>query len=230
MKTAPLEAVLFDLDGTLLDTAPDFIAVLRALMAEHEIQSALTDHQIRSQVSHGAGALVRLGFNIKQHDPSFDPLRDQFLSIYSQQLSQRTRLFAGMDKLLSDIEQQGLPWGIVTNKPERYAIPLLTDLNLRSRAGTLICPENVSHAKPDPESLLLACKQINANPLNTAYIGDHRRDIEAGKRAGMETIAVEYGYIDQADPIDSWNADILVKTVPSLSQWFWQRIATQAAT
>ena len=230
MSANSLEAVLFDLDGTLLDTAPDFIDVLRTLMKQHGIQSALSDLQIRSQVSHGAAALISLGFEIDNQHPDFPPLREQFLELYAAQLSQRTRPFSGIETLLDDIEQQGLPWGIVTNKPALYATALLKDLNLLQRSGTLICPDHVSRAKPHPEPMLLACERINCNPLNTAYIGDHRRDIEAGAGAGMETVAVEYGYIDENDPINTWEADTVVTTVADLSQWFWQRIATPAAS
>ncbi|MBV1916238.1 MAG: HAD-IA family hydrolase [Pseudomonadales bacterium] len=224
--TPPLEAVLFDLDGTLLDTAPDFIAVLRALMTEHQIESGLSDLQIRSHVSHGSGALVSLGFDIDTGDQRFEPLREQFLELYAARLSESTRLFPGIEALLVNIEQQNIPWGIITNKPERYATPLLDDLNLLARTHTLICPEHVSNAKPDPESLLLACSQINCNPRNAVYIGDHRRDIEAGNRAEMETIAVLYGYIDSNDPPHTWGADTSVEDVAALTDWIGQRIAT----
>ena len=229
MKAKPLEAVLFDLDGTLLDTAPDFIAVLRALMAEQQIKSDISDAQIRSQVSHGAAALVSLGCNINNQHQHFEPLRERFLELYAARLSQSTRLFPGIEELLISIEQQGLPWGIITNKPLRYATPLLEDLNLLRRTDTLVCPEHVSNSKPDPESMLLACSQINCNPRNTVYIGDHRRDIEAGRNAKMETIAVLYGYIDENDPPQDWGADISLETVAELSDWFWQRIAARPA-
>ena len=230
MNAAPLEAVLFDLDGTLLDTAPDFIATLRALMTEQQIRSNISDTQIRSQVSHGASTLVSLGCNVSQQHPQFEPLRERFLELYAARLSQSTRMFPGIEKLLVSIEQQGLPWGIITNKPLRYATPLLEDLNLLKRANTLVCPEHVSNAKPDPESMLLACSQINCNPRNTVYIGDHRRDIEAGRNAEMETVAVLYGYIDKNDPPHNWGADISLETVAELSDWFWQRVAAHPAS
>ena len=229
MAPKPLEAVLFDLDGTLLDTAPDFIAVLRSLMAEHQVESDLSDLQIRSQVSHGSAALVSLGFNIDIKDQRFELLKAQFLELYAARLSESTQLFPGIDELLEIIEQHNMPWGIITNKPERYATPLLNDLDLLARTNTLICPEHVNKAKPDPESLLLACSQINCNPHNTVYIGDHRRDIEAGNRAEMETIAALYGYIDPNDPPHTWGAGSSIENVTALTKWFRQRIAAQTA-
>jgi len=226
----PLEAVLFDLDGTLLDTAPDFIGVLRTLLEEQNLPTTLTNAQIRSQVSHGAAAMVSLGFNMNRQHPQFESLRLRFLELYAARLSQSTRLFPGMEELLQAIEKQGLPWGIVTNKPLRYATPLLENLNLSDRCSTLICPEHVQKPKPAPEPMLLACEQISCNPHNTVYIGDHRRDIEAGNHANMQTIAVLYGYIDENDPAESWKADILVDTVIQLTSWFGQQFAAAPAS
>ncbi|MBL4583991.1 MAG: HAD-IA family hydrolase [Pseudomonadales bacterium] len=226
----PLEAVLFDLDGTLLDTAPDFIGVLRTLLEEQNLPTTLTNAQIRSQVSHGAAAMVSLGFNMNRQHPQFESLRLRFLELYAARLSQSTRLFPGMEELLQAIEKQGLPWGIVTNKPLRYATPLLENLNLSDRCSTLICPEHVQKPKPAPEPMLLACEQISCNPHNTVYIGDHRRDIEAGNHANMQTIAVLYGYIDENDPAESRKADILVDTVIQLTSWFGQQFAAAPAS
>jgi phosphoglycolate phosphatase len=201
-----LEAVLFDLDGTLLDTAPDFVTTLQLLLARHN-KPALDENAIRQTVSHGARALVSLGFGIDETDAGFEDLRQQLLAIYLTKLSEKTALFDGMDRVLAHLEQRQIPWGIVTNKPSLYADKVLADLKLDSRSSVTICPDHVSKAKPDPEPMLLACSQINCNPDNVIYVGDHRRDIEAGRNASMTTIAANYGYIDPNDPAESWNAD-----------------------
>ncbi|MFT6725043.1 MAG: 2-phosphoglycolate phosphatase [Arenicella sp.] len=201
-----LEAVLFDLDGTLLDTAPDFITTMQLLLARHS-KPAITANAVRQTVSHGSKALVKLGFGINETDIEFEDLRQQLLAIYLTKLSEKTALFSGMDTVLAHLEQQQIPWGIVTNKPSLYADKILTDLKLKSRSSTTICPDHVSKTKPHPEPMLLACKQINCLPENVIYVGDHRRDIEAGRNANMKTVAASYGYIDPQDPIPSWNAD-----------------------
>jgi phosphoglycolate phosphatase len=201
-----LEAVLFDLDGTLLDTAPDFITTMQLLLARHS-KPALTPNAVRQTVSHGSKALVKLGFGINETDEEFEDLRQELLAIYLTKLSEKTALFSGMDTVLAHLEQQQIPWGIVTNKPSLYADKILTDLKLNSRSSTTICPDHVSKTKPHPEPMLLACKQINCLPENVIYVGDHRRDIEAGRNANMKTVAVSYGYIDPQDPASTWNAD-----------------------
>jgi 2-phosphoglycolate phosphatase len=210
-----LEAVLFDLDGTLLDTAPDFVTTLQLLLALHN-KPALDENAIRQTVSHGARALVSLGFNIDESDANFEDLRQQLLAIYLTRLSEKTALFDGMEIVLAHLEQRKIPWGIVTNKPSLYADKVLADLKLDSRSSTTICPDHVSKAKPDPEPMLLACSQINCNPDKVIYVGDHRRDIEAGRNANMTTIAANYGYIDPKDPAESWNADYTINHASEL--------------
>jgi 2-phosphoglycolate phosphatase len=204
-----LEAVLFDLDGTLLDTAPDFITTMQLLLARHS-KPALTPNAVRQTVSHGSKALVKLGFGINETDEEFEDLRQELLAIYLTKLSEKTALFSGMDTVLAHLEQQQIPWGIVTNKPSLYADKILTDLKLNSRSSTTICPDHVSKTKPDPEPMLLACKQINCAPENVIYVGDHRRDIEAGRNANMKTVAANYGYIDPNDSAQNWNADYTI--------------------
>ena len=204
-----LEAVLFDLDGTLLDTAPDFITTMQLLLARHS-RPALDENTIRRTVSHGARALVSLGFDTDISSPDFEELRQELLSIYLTKLSEKTALFSGMETVLAYLEQQQIPWGIVTNKPSLYAHKILADLKLDSRSSTTICPDHVSKTKPDPEPMLLACKQINCLSENVIYVGDHRRDIEAGRNANMKTVAANYGYIDSNDPVNTWQADFTI--------------------
>lgn len=201
-----LNAVLFDLDGTLLDTAPDFFVVVNQLCERHH-RTPISYDAIRATVSHGARALVTLAFEIEPDNPQFEPYRQELLALYSNHLAVKTCLFHGLDELLGWLESQSIDWGIVTNKPRLYAEPILSALALEQRCSVLICPDDVTNTKPDPEPLLLACRQLNCNPSNTLYVGDHRRDIEAGQRAGMHTLAAGYGYIDPSDPSQSWGAD-----------------------
>jgi phosphoglycolate phosphatase len=179
---------------------------MQLLLARHS-KPALTANAVRQTVSHGSKALVTLGFGINETDMDFEDLRQELLAIYLTTLSEKTALFNGMDTVLAHLEQQQIPWGIVTNKPSLYTDKILTDLKLKSRSSATICPDHVSKTKPHPEPMLLACKQINCLPENVIYVGDHRRDIEAGRNANMKTVAVNYGYIDPQDPAPTWNAD-----------------------
>ena len=203
---AKLHAVLFDLDGTLLDTAPDFFVVVNQLCERH-LQPPVSYNTIRATVSHGARALVTLAFKLEPSDPLFEARRQELLALYSSHLAVKTCLFSGLEELLTWLENQSIAWGVVTNKPRLYAEPILSALSLEQRCSVLVCPDDVTHTKPDPEPLLLACQHLNCRPLDALYIGDHRRDIEAGRRAGMATMAAGYGYIDPNDPSQSWDAD-----------------------
>jgi phosphoglycolate phosphatase len=198
-------AILFDLDGTLIDTAPDFALVLNQLRDQHSLEP-LPFSAIRETVSQGAKALVTLAFDKSEGDEGFDTLRQALLDLYSQHLAVESCLFPELDQLLDWMGAQNLPWGIVTNKPSLYAEPIIEALNLSDRCGVLICPDHVSNTKPDPEPLLLACERLNCDPLQSVYIGDHRRDIEAGHNASMTTIATAYGYINSGESISDWNA------------------------
>jgi phosphoglycolate phosphatase len=216
MKMTPeLKAVLFDLDGTLLDTAPDFATVLNAMLERHN-RAPAPYQAIRQTVSHGARALVQLGFDTGEGDAGFEDLLDELLSQYQAHLSERTSLFEGMADLLQLIEAQRIPWGIVTNKPARYTDALLRDLQLAHRCATTICPDQVKHRKPHPESIYLACSKVGCEAFEAIYVGDHRRDIEAGINAGMPTIAAAYGYVTEADPPHRWGADRVANTVHEL--------------
>ncbi len=204
-----LKAVLFDLDGTLLDTAPDFAVVVNRLCQQHG-RAAISYEAIRATVSHGARALITLAFQLQPGEDNFEPLRQQLLALYADHLAVNTAPFDGIPELLGYIEHAGLDWGIVTNKPRIYTEAILLALDLDQRCSTVVCPDDVSQTKPHPESLLLACKHIACQPRQAIYVGDHRRDIEAGNNAGMKTIAAAYGYIDPDDPIENWQADYSV--------------------
>lgn len=210
-----ISALLFDLDGTLIDTAPDFALVLNGMRRRRQL-SDITFEDIHATVSDGARALVQLGFKLNEGDEGFEALRQELLDDYLQNLSQQSRLYPDMEDVLSWAESRDIPWGIVTNKPARYAEPLLRDLKLAERCASLVCPDHVKQRKPHPEPILLACAQMNANATTAVYVGDHRRDIEAGKNAGSTTVACSYGYIHPGDPAQRWGADYTIETASEL--------------
>lgn len=209
--------VLFDLDGTLIDTAPDFIRCLNELRQAHEMPALPASH-IRRSVSNGARAMIQVGFGLEPEHPDYLEKHTAFLDLYEAGVAVETALFEGMEIILKDLEARNIPWGIVTNKPVRFAAPLIEALDLAERCAALICPDHVTDRKPHPEALLLACQEVGADPANGVYVGDHERDIEAGRNAGMTTIAVRYGYIEQPEAVDLWQADIVADTVSDLAK------------
>lgn len=204
-----LRAVLFDMDGTLLDSAPDFIAICQAMRAERGLP-AIADKLVRDQVSGGARAMIAAAFALPPEDAAFEALRLEFLERYQEHCAVLTRPFDGIDALLADIEAAHLRWGVATNKPVRFAEPIMQRLGLAERCATLVCPDHVSQSKPDPEMLLLACRQLELQPAEILFIGDDARDIEAGRAAGCRTAAVTYGYIHPDDNPRHWGADVVV--------------------
>jgi N-acetyl-D-muramate 6-phosphate phosphatase len=204
-----LRAVLFDMDGTLLDSAPDFVAISQTMRAERGLPP-ISDKLIRDQVSGGARAMVAANFAMNPEDEGFEALRLEFLERYQSHCAVLTRPFDGMHELLEDIEQAKLIWGVATNKPVRYAEPIMQQLGLAQRSAVLVCPDHVSRSKPDPEMILLACAKMGVEPAATLFIGDDERDIEAGRAAGCKTAAVTYGYIHPQDNPRNWGADIVV--------------------
>jgi phosphoglycolate phosphatase len=215
--TPETSAVLFDLDGTLIDTAPDFIRCLNQLREQHGLPALPAEH-IRRSVSNGARAMVRVGFGLEPDHPDYLEKHTAFLDLYEAGVAVETSLFEGMDELLKTLEARGIPWGIVTNKPARFALPLIEALDLADRCAALVCPDHVTQRKPHPEALILACRQMGTEPGTAIYVGDHERDIEAGRNAGMKTIAVRYGYIEQPESVDLWQADLIADTVTDLAK------------
>ncbi|CAH0990765.1 N-acetylmuramic acid 6-phosphate phosphatase [Sinobacterium norvegicum] len=209
MSRLPLAAVLFDLDGTVLDTAKDFEWVLNQQLATHQRES-VSYEKLRSVVSHGARAMVSLGFDIQQDAPGFEALRQEFLALYQQHLCHRSKLFDGMQEVLDWCVEQRLPMAIVTNKPSTFTLALLDKLELSHYFTSVVCPDDVSQAKPSPEPLLLAAEQLQVNAKQCLYIGDHIRDIDAGRAANMSTMACRYGYIEDDDSADNWLADMVI--------------------
>ncbi|MGL4315389.1 MAG: N-acetylmuramic acid 6-phosphate phosphatase MupP [Pseudomonas sp.] len=204
-----LRAVLFDMDGTLLDTAPDFIAVCQAMLKARSLP-AVDDQLIRDQISGGARAMVAATFAMDSEAEGFEALRLEFLERYLKHCAVLSRPFDGMSELLAEIEQAKLIWGVATNKPLRFAEPIMRQLGLAERSAVLVCPDHVSRSKPDPEMLLLACQKIGVQPGEVLFVGDDARDIEAGRAAGCKTAAVTYGYIHPDDNPSHWGADVVV--------------------
>lgn len=220
-----ITAVLFDLDGTLIDTAPDFIRILKHMGSQKNWQIP-ADELIREQVSAGAAAMVKLMLDHNDNKFNADELtqyRQQFLDTYEADICVDSQIFAGLNATLQHLEQQGIPWGIVTNKPRYLAEILLDKLQLTERCQVLVCPDDVSQTKPDPEPMYLAMEQL-ALEKNVAgsviYVGDHIRDIQAGNAAGMITVLAGYGYIPPEDQQDlqSWQANYVVDTSANLSR------------
>ena len=225
-----MKAVLFDLDGILIDTAADFVRIIQQ-MCRDEQRPVVEAEIIRTQVSEGARAMVQLVYpEMDVTDPVFLAHRQRFLNTYGDNIVVDTNLFEGMYPLLEELEAHQIPWGIVTNKPRGLSELLLAALNLTERCAVLVCPEDVSKTKPDPEPMYLAAKQLNLEARDIIYVGDHPRDIDAGRNAEMYTILAAYGYlpVESRDDLLAWQADAIIQTVPELHQLLKNKIAVLA--
>ena len=211
-------AVLFDLDGTLADTAPDLAAALNQMLQE-DGRAPLPFAELRPWVSWGAMRMIRVGYGDGLGAEALQTLRGRFLSCYEAGLCRESRLFPGVPELLAALESAGVPWGIVTNKPGWLTEPLLGALGLGGRAGTVISGDTLPHAKPHPMPLLHAARELQAEPRGCTYVGDNIRDIEAGRAAGMRTIAATWGYIPDDDDPAAWQADALLEDAWALARW-----------
>ncbi|MEA3300296.1 MAG: HAD-IA family hydrolase [Pseudomonadota bacterium] len=209
------DAVLFDLDGTLLDTAPDFVTAINRVLAERGLPPR-AESQVRAAVSHGSAGLIATTFDLDASHPDFEPLRQALLTHYRTCLTDETRLFPGMERVLEALAVRGIPWGIVTNKPAQYTDAIVARLPWPSPPATVICPDHVTRTKPDPEPILLACRQLDLVPGRAIYVGDHLRDIEAGRNAGTATVAAAYGYLDAGENPAEWGADHIIERADQL--------------
>ena len=218
MSQAHIKAVLFDLDGTLADTAPDLAFALNSVMQSQGL-SPLPYAAIRSAASHGIAALLKIGFGITPDAPEFEGLRQQSLDIYAANIARETRLFDGMETVLQHLESNNIPWGIVTNKPAFLTDPLAEKLGLTSRTPCIVSADTTPHSKPHPAPMLLACKLINTAAENCLYIGDAARDIEAGNVVGMTSLIANWGYIAADDKPDEWGAAGSIDTPNHLLAW-----------
>jgi phosphoglycolate phosphatase len=222
MLATETRTILFDLDGTLLDTAPDLADALNTVLVENQ-RSPLPFEDIRPAVSHGGIALIELGFRLDRSDPAFEPLRQRLLEVYRENVSRHTQPFPGITELLDSIERRGLNWGIVTNKPGWLTEPLLKDLGLFDRAACIVSGDTLDERKPHPAPMLHASELANSRPEHCVYIGDAQRDIEAGNNAGMQTLVALFGYLQEEDEPQTWNASSMIEQPEDLLAWLDSR-------
>jgi 2-phosphoglycolate phosphatase len=213
-----VDAVLFDLDGTLVDSAPDLAGAANELREAHGLP--LMDFaQLRPMVGSGARGMLNAAFGIGPEDPRFDALRVDFLARYEARILRETRVFIRMEPVLAQLERGRLPWGIVTNKIARFSEPLVQGLGLRSRCAVLISGDTTAHAKPHPQPLLEAAGRMGVAPQRCIYVGDDRRDVEAGRSARMATLAAAWGYLGRDESVHDWNADAVLAHPEELLNW-----------
>lgn len=211
------QAVLFDLDGTLADTAGDLGGALNQVRIQQGLAPVPLD-LLRPHASAGTRGLLGVGMDIHPDHPQYEQFRQDFLAAYERCLADTTALFEGMAKVLDALEAQGLAWGIVTNKPHRYTMPVMQGLGLALRAGVIISGDSTAHAKPHPLPLLTACERLGVLPAATLYVGDDLRDIQAAQAALMPSAAAAWGYIGTTHEISTWGADVVCATPADLLQ------------
>ena len=214
---SPYHGVFFDLDGTLADTAPDLVAATNQLLSARNLPLKPYE-QLRPCASAGARGLIGGAFGIDTKHPDFIALRDEFFANYEKALFVHSKLFEGMEHLLNQLESAQLPWGIVTNKSERFTNPLVDLMGLSKRSISTVSGDTTPHSKPHPEPILHAARIANLDPKKSLYVGDDIRDIIAGKAAGMKTVAAAYGYCGCEEPPEAWGADFIIQTPQELLQ------------
>jgi len=216
--------ILFDLDGTLVDTAPDFLHALNKIRVEENLDP-LPLEIVRATVSHGMQSIITLGFGTVKNDPHNDTLYHRVLKTYRECSGLYATPFPGMLPLLNYLDAHHIPWGVVTNKPAVLAEALLERLQLKSRAACIVGGDTVAHAKPHPEPLFYACRQIGVAPEQCVYIGDAERDIQAGNSAGMTTIAALFGYIENEAEAEQWGAHHTIHHADEIKPWYqaWKK-------
>ena len=213
-----LEAVLFDLDGTLADTLPDLAGAL-ASVARDAGADGVDETRLRPLVSRGGRAMIACALAPESDHARLDQARRRFLQRYRERIAVRTRLFPGMDSVLETLDRFGVRWGVVTNKHAWLTEPLLESLDLYRRAVCVVSGDTAAHPKPHPAPLLLACERLSVAPSAVAYVGDSRSDIDSGRAAGVTTVSAGWGYLDPDDPPETWGADINAGTPDDLLDW-----------
>ena len=203
-------AVLFDLDGTLIDSAPDLAGACNEMRVERGLEP-LPYPALRRMVGSGARGMVGASFGLVPGDAGYEALRDEFLARYEARMTRETKVFDEMVPILAWFAEQRMPWGIVTNKATRFAAPLVASLGLADRAATLICGDTVAHSKPHPAPLLEAAHRLACAPGDCVYVGDDRRDVDAGRAAAMRTVVAGWGYLGAGDAPATWGADHLIE-------------------
>jgi phosphoglycolate phosphatase len=221
MRTLAVDAVLFDLDGTLADTAGDLAGALNRLRRDLGLEP-MPLASLRAQASSGARGLIGAGLGVLPDAPGYDALRDAFLAHYEACLAETTRLFDGVAELLDALEARGMRWGIVTNKAARFTVPVVRALGLDARAATVVSGDTTPHPKPRPEPLLHAARELALPPARCAYVGDDLRDILAGNAAGMLSLVARWGYLGTGEPPERWpaagGADVPIELLDWLAQ------------
>jgi N-acetyl-D-muramate 6-phosphate phosphatase len=223
-RDAAVHGVLFDLDGTLIDSAPDLAGAANRLRADHGL-APLPLAQLRPMVGSGARGMVGVAFGVAPGDPRFESLRDAFLAHYQAGLLELTRPFDGVEAMLATLEAADIPWGIVTNKATRFALPIVAGLGLARRAAVVVCGDTTPHSKPHPEPLWHAARAMGLAPEGVVYVGDDLRDAQAAKAAGMAMVVAEWGYLGAGEPAHSWGADVLLDAPNQLPAWLESRHA-----
>jgi phosphoglycolate phosphatase len=213
-----IQTVLFDLDGTFADTAPDLADALNRTLEKHN-KPRMAYELIRPVVSHGGRALIELGFGITETSPEFEELRQDLLAFYKDEIAQHTQLFPGVSELIAALSQKNMCWGIVTNKPSWLTDPLMNSLRVDHQACCIVSGDTLAEKKPHPAPLLFASSKCNSRVQNCLYIGDAERDIIAGNRAGMLTMVALYGYIGKNDNPSNWQADSYVHSPQEILPW-----------
>lgn len=211
-------AVLFDLDGTLIDTAPDLGFALNAVLVEQGYDPLPLDI-IRPVASHGCAGLIKLGFGFSSEDDRYPALQQQLLEIYQANIARESNLFPGMQSVLNTLQAHQIPWGVVTNKPAFLTDVLMRSLQLDTQAACIVSGDTTPHSKPHPAPIFHACQQLQLSPEVCLYIGDALRDIQAGKAAEMTTLIASYGYISTQDDLSSWQADGIVDSPEAILSW-----------
>ena len=210
MKAAPA-AVLFDLDGTLIDSAPDLAGAGNELRAVRGL-APLPYEAFRPMVGSGARGMVGIALQLGPADKSFPEVRDEFLRCYEARMTRDTRVFDEIPSLLADLERNNIPWGIVTNKATRFAEPVVQAMGLHPKSAALVCGDTTPHAKPHPAPLLEAASRLGVDPADCIYVGDDLRDVQAGRAAAMSTVVAAWGYLGLGDAIEGWGADHIIRT------------------
>ena len=214
--------LLFDLDGTLLDTAPDLTAAVNHARKKLLSLPPVRDDALRPLVAQGTGAMVAFALDGATDIVLADDFRHVMLDFYSRHLADKTRPYEGIPELLDYLDVEKSPWGVVTNKMSHFAIPILDQLHLSSRSACIVCADMAAQAKPAPDTLLLAAKRLGLSPEKCAYVGDAETDMRAAKNAGMLAIAAEWGYLSDEDKVDNWPLDLRFSTPRELHQWIKQ--------
>lgn len=218
MSRATVRTVLFDLDGTLIDSAPDLAGTANAMRSVRGL-APVPYPALRRMVGAGARGMIGAAFGIAPGEEGFEALRDEFLARYAETLLQHTQVFEPMRPVLERLEAQGLCWGVVTNKAQRFTLPVIAGLGLDRRAAVVVCGDTTPHSKPHPEPLLEAARRLGVAPDTCVYVGDDLRDVQAGRSAGMATVVAGWGYLGDGEPVHAWGADAVIEEPTQLLNW-----------